>query len=74
LKKNLKQMGELQKQVIKKVVEKKIIKQVENDFDVFEVDLGMEIRGFINFQWSKETQKNYKRWVDHFLDYCMGEK
>jgi hypothetical protein len=56
------------------VIKKKIVKKVENDFDVSEVDLGMEVRGFINFQRSDKTKKNYRLWVNSFLDWCKGKK
>jgi hypothetical protein len=65
--------NDLRKKVIKKIVEKKIIDDVELDYDVSDIDISTELYDFILCQSSTVTKNNYKLWITEFLLWCKNE-
>jgi site-specific recombinase XerD len=74
VKEELKYNPELQKRVINKVVEKKIIDEVEFDYNISDIELSRELRDFLKIQNSNTTKTNYKKWISDFLRWCFIEK
>jgi integrase len=74
IKKELGTNEELRKKVVLKVVEKKIIDDVEYDFDISEIDILKELGEFINILNSDRTKKNYLIWIGNFMSWCNNEK
>jgi integrase len=64
----------LRKKVIKKIVEKKIIDDVELDYDVSDINVDVELSDFISVQSSSVTKNNYKIWIKEFLKWCDLER
>jgi site-specific recombinase XerD len=65
---------ELRKKVVERVVEKKIIEEVEKDFNKSGIDTMMELKDFLKIQTSKITMINYRRSTSDFLKWCFFEK
>jgi hypothetical protein len=73
VKEELKQNSDLREKVIKRVVEKKVVEEVELNYNVSNIDLIKEFNDFINVQSSPITKNNYKIWVSEFLEWCSNE-
>jgi site-specific recombinase XerD len=74
VKEELKQNSDLREKVIKRVVEKKVVEEVELNYDVSNIDLIKEFNDFISVQSSPITKNNYKIWVTEFLEWCFNER
>jgi site-specific recombinase XerD len=74
VKEGLKKSPELREKVIYRVVEKKIIDEVEYNYDLSGIKIYQELRDFIKLQTSDITKINYKKWVTDFLKWCFLER
>jgi site-specific recombinase XerD len=74
IKRELNTNEELRKKVILKVVEKKIVDDVEHDFDISDINVLNELNDFVNLQNSDITKKNYLIWIKSFIEWCNNEK
>jgi site-specific recombinase XerD len=74
IKNELNYNSNLRNSVIRKVVEKKIIDDVELDYDVSDINISNEMSDFLKCQTSKTTKNNYEMWLTEFLKWCKLEK
>jgi hypothetical protein len=58
----------LRRKVINKVIEKKVIDEIEYDYDLSGISLSNELRDFIKIQISETTKISYKKWVTDFIE------
>jgi integrase len=72
-KKEIEKNPELQKKVIYKVVEKKIIDEVEQSYNKDNLDIIVELSDFLKIQTSKITGRNYERSVFDFIKWTVHE-
>jgi hypothetical protein len=62
---------ELQETVAKKVVEKKIVDEIEYNYDVSYINISEQLHDFLNLTSLSETTKiNYKKWLNDFIEWC----
>jgi hypothetical protein len=62
---------ELQQRVVQKVVEKKIIDEIEYNYDISYINISEQLSDYLNLpSLSETTKKNYKRWLNTYLGWC----
>jgi hypothetical protein len=62
---------ELQETVVKKVVEKKIVDEIEYNYDISYINISEQLSDYLNLpSLSDTTKKNYKKWLKLFIEWC----
>jgi integrase len=67
----LQQNTELQEYIVKKVAGKKIIDEVEYNYDVSYINISEQLSDFLKLpKLSDTTKNNYKKWLNNYLNWC----
>jgi hypothetical protein len=62
---------ELQQKVVQKVVEKKIVDEIEYNYDMSYINISEQLSDYLNLpKLSDTTKKNYKKWLNDYLLWC----
>jgi hypothetical protein len=62
---------ELQEHVVKRVVEKKIVDEIEYNYDMSYINISEQLSDYLNLpKLSDTTKKNYKKWLYDFIRWC----
>jgi integrase len=62
---------ELQQRVVQKVVEKKIVDEIEYNYDISYINISEQLSDYLNLpKLSDTTKKNYKKWLNDYLLWC----